>query len=342
MPNSLPETLRSLERTVRYGGPHLSDLGTLGELVRGYRPYLVGSAGSQSKTREIHLAIAEYVLERLRNPIRGVSRRAWSPIADVFLGEVATAWGEEIAGRFASMVADIPRSKKAYRGWLLQAVNSVDCTAQHPLFGFLEYEATARELAWTFATENLCDVHFADFIAVILPGLEGPAETEVVENLWSEAGAGDWRAAHRLERRRMMEAVGIGRDDLQAVPAIALTEELEHFNAYSLNGIRRVHTGRLIGMMLCTEMLVPDQQAAVLSGWRRVGFDDADLRYIVMHISEDVEHGQGWLERVVGAEVQTVRARAEVALGVFQHAEILTRLYDAILARLRTRREGQS
>jgi len=54
-----------------------------------------------------------------------------------------------------------------------------------------------------------------------------------------------------------------------------------------------------IGMMLATEMMVPGRLEEQIKGWRRVGFADENMRYLIDHTIIDIEHAEGWMQKVV-------------------------------------------
>jgi hypothetical protein len=132
----------------------------------------------------------------------------------------------------------------------------------------------------------------------------------------------------------MMQNVGLEASRTHFDLDTYLPEEIEHFNAYALSGMLRKYSLRLIGMMYATEFLVPRQLAAVIAGWRRVGLHDSKIEYLLTHFEGDVEHANGWADRVIIPSISRDPSVAgEIFLGVLQHLDILGRLYDNLLAK---------
>jgi pyrroloquinoline quinone (PQQ) biosynthesis protein C len=202
-------------------------------------------------------------------------------------------------------------------------------TSHIRIFGEASYLA---QLAGLLNAENLCDLNFVHLIALLMPGASGTPAAELATNLWDELGHGNASAFHRESRLEMMRNVGAIRDAAPSMrPEDYLPEEVEHFNAYALSGTIRSCSLRAIGMMFATEFLVPQQMGAVIAGWRRNGLPDAKMRYLIGHYEGDIDHADGWGDRVVIPLVDMVPgARQEIYVGAMQHMDILGRLYDRI------------
>ena len=159
----------------------------------------------------------------------------------------------------------------------------------------------------------------------------------MAENLWDEWGHGFVEGFHRNIRLKMMRHAGIEIDDTRLLASEYLPEEVEHFNAYALNGAVRRLNLRLVGMMYSTEFLVPLQLRSVIAGWRRVGAKDVEIQYLLDHFEGDVEHAAGWADSVVRPIISRNEiAQREMLIGVLEHVEILARLYDTIYTRFVT------
>ena len=289
--------------------------------------------GLASSADVLHRAAAEILLARFEDPLCSTGTPDEGPVVEVFLRVFATRWFSAVDAEHHAAIHRAPSDPDDYTAWLTELVSRADCTAAHPIFDIVEGSATRDQLSAYLQAENLCDLFFADMLSLLLPGLRGEPKLEIAENFWDEIGHGVEARIHRNMRLDMMTRVGLDASpsawqDLDRFPR----EELEHFNAYCITSQYRTFAPRLVGMLLATEVLVPQQLERTIAGWRRVGATDQDLEYMLEHAVTDVAHGDGWIERVVRP---VLRARPnvgpDIAAGALHHLAVLTRLYDALL-----------
>lgn len=256
----------------------------------------------------------------------------WSPLADVIVGAFGSVWGNAVARKVAGELPSEQMRPADFARYVKEIASTSHCAAAHPLFSFSAEEASREQLATFLEAKNLTDINFVNFLSLLMPGADGEPAAEMASNLWDELGHGEVAGFHRNVRMTLMHNVGLTVPDAKFDLAPYLLEEVEHFNAYALNGMIRPLSLRLVGMLLTNELLAPMQLTPVIHGWRRVGLRDAEMEYLISHWEGDIEHANGWADRVVAPCLLSVPfAQREVLIGVHQHIQILSRLYDRLL-----------
>lgn len=219
---------------------------------------------------------------------------------------------------FARHVRDVASASRAATG--------------HPLFAFAAEDASYQQLAAFLEAKTLTDMNFVNFLSLLMPGADAEPAAEMAANLWDELGHGEVSGFHRNVRTTLMRNVGLTVPDASVDLSPYLLEEVEHFNAYALNGMIRPFAPRLVGMLFTNELLAPMQLTPVIHGWRRVGLRDSEMEYLISHWEGDIEHANGWADRVVAPCLLSLpSAQRELLIGVHQHIAILSRLYDRVL-----------
>jgi heme oxygenase-like protein len=286
----------------------------------------------------VHRAIARLVLGRFRNPLAGHrSSAGWSPLGDVVLGAFGSVWGNAVAAGVAGRLPPGAMKPGDFSHYVRDIASASRCGGAHPLFGFAAEEASREQLAAFLEAKNLTDINFVNFLTLLMPGADGEPAAEMASNLWDELGHGEVAGFHRNVRATLMRNVGLRVPDAEFDLSPYLLEEVEHFNAYALNGMIRRFSLRLAGMLFANELLAPAVLTPLIRGWRRVGLRDSEMEFLISHWEGDVEHAGGWADRVVAPSLANAPfAQHEVLIGVHQHIEILGRHYDRVLDGLLT------
>ncbi|MFF2074092.1 iron-containing redox enzyme family protein [Kitasatospora sp. NPDC058162] len=183
--------------------------------------------------------------------------------------------------------------------WLDDRCRAHASGPQHPLFDFLENQATEEQLREFVFQETPFDVHFGDLVAALIPGVYGAAKLELAHNFWDEMGNGDIARTHRQLRLDMMSAVGIDTDAHVSGLDRFWVEELELANMYLGSSTDRTLMAQGLGMLLATEHVVPGRIDRQIKGWLRVGYGLEQLEYLTEHVTVDVAHAAGWLNEVI-------------------------------------------
>lgn len=228
---------------------------------------------------------------------------------------------------------ELPELPAGFADWALATCAADPSGPEHPLFDHLATTASRAQLREFVRQETPFDIHFADVVGLLLPGIHGEPKSELAQNFWDEMGHGDEAVAHRRLRIDMMAALDLD-------PALAYTEinsfwleELKLANMYFHAGTHRRYVAQALGMMLATELMVPGRIERQAQGWNRVGLADADMRYLREHITVDVEHGQGWLEEVVVPLITDhPEITFDVALGMTRRLKTALAVCDRALA----------
>jgi hypothetical protein len=211
--------------------------------------------------------------------------------------------------------------------WSLHRVTS------HPIFDFLEKDASRQQVVEFFRSDSALNIRFFDLIVLSLLGSQDEARKELSQNFWDEAGRGDPRRGHVRLFRDLLQKVGVHPDTDNSVLE---WQGLAGYNLFMLCCLNRKHYFKSLGVMAMTELLDPAQYEKLTRGCRRVGMGaHGELDYYEEHISIDVVHGEGWLTNVIQPAVaQTPQAIPEILTGAELRLATCADYYDALYARL--------
>jgi pyrroloquinoline quinone (PQQ) biosynthesis protein C len=224
---------------------------------------------------------------------------------------------------------EVPTTPEGFGTWATEVCETHASGVTHPLFDFLEKEATYEQLRTFLAQETPFDIHFGDLVALLLPGIHGGQKIELAHNFWDEMGTGKLEGTHRQLRLDMMTRVGIPADDYLSNVDWYWVEELRMANMYFQTSSDRSLAPQSIGMLQATELVVPGRLERQIEGWRRVGLTDADMTYLLEHVVVDVEHAEGWLNHVI-APLAASRPDMlpEVAIGILRRLDCALAVCD--------------
>ncbi|CAN0627819.1 conserved protein of unknown function [Burkholderia multivorans] len=205
--------------------------------------------------------------------------------------------------------------------------------AQHPLFDFLEQEATPAQLVAFFESDAQLNTRFFDLLAFCLVGTHGTAKAELAQNLWDEAGRGDPQAAHVAMFEEILAGHAVSaqwRDGLSLA-----WEGLAGHNLFVALCVGRKHQYKALGLMAATELIDPASYTKLLAGCRRLGMSMP--AYYSEHVEIDIVHGDGWLDNVIAPIIQRApHLRTEITLGAMLRMSSCRSYYDQVLHTLRT------
>lgn len=216
----------------------------------------------------------------------------------------------------------------------VSAMWSAHAASAHPLFDFLERDATRAQMEHFFLSDSALNIRFFDLIALALVGSREASRAELVQNLWDESGNGERAQAHVRMFRDLLDVCGI--TQARAAQALALRlPGLAGHNLFMMSAINRQHYFKSLGVMAITELMDPSQYEKVVRGCRRLGFGDDQFRYYAEHITIDVVHGQGWLNNVIAPAVErSPEAGADILFGAYLRLSTCQHYYDDLLAQL--------
>jgi pyrroloquinoline quinone (PQQ) biosynthesis protein C len=231
------------------------------------------------------------------------------------------AWAESEEASYGDFLGPLP-TVADFPAWATRHCQGHRSNVTHPLFDFLRDTATFDQLREFIIQETPFDIHFGDILAKMLPGVYGDIKSEFSKNFWDEMGRSEAALMHRQLRLDMMQALGEADDVYISNIERFCLEELRLANMYFHAALNRALLPQAIGMMLATELMVPGRLDQQILGWRRIGWPDAKMHYLIVHTVVDIEHARGWMEKVVIPILQgNPDFMSAVALGIARRLE---------------------
>ena len=212
-------------------------------------------------------------------------------------GVIERRWLASEAMRAAPLDADVRTGQDLTDA--IRAVSAQHRASHHPLFDFLETEATQEQLAAFFRSDSALNIRFFDLIVLALLGSDPSVRGELSQNFWDEAGKGDAQQSHVTLFRHLLHTTGIPHADDDHASLLAW-QGLAGYNLFMMTGLNRSHGLKSLGVMAVTELLDPTQYEKLTRGCRRLGMGhQGELEYYDEHVSIDVVHAEGWLSNVI-------------------------------------------
>jgi len=253
----------------------------------------------------------------LLNSVRTLIERAWL---------AAEARQAPDLGRPATAAELVAALKKI---WTEHPVSS------HPIFDFLEHDASREQIVMFFKNDSALNIRFFDLIVLSLVGSQQEVRKELAQNFWDESGRGEPGRSHVSLFRHLLDTVGVGQahDDHASVLD---WQGLAGYNLFMLSCLNRQHYFKSLGVMSMTELLDPSQYEKLARGCRRVGLGvGSEMDYYDEHITIDVVHGEGWLANVIVPVVErTPSAILEILRGAHLRLSTCQDYYDDLYGKL--------
>jgi hypothetical protein len=161
-----------------------------------------------------------------------------------------------------------------------------------------------------------------------------------VANLLDEVGEGEPDTRHTDLFRDLLRYVGVDGSRMETHARTfhrhASWQCLAGHNLYLLLGLQRTNYFRSLGCLGSAEVMDVGQYLKISRGCRRVGWGDQHaMRYYNDHALIDVDHGQGWIERVMKPLVaKHPGAAREFLAGTAMRLETAAQCYDTLLAQM--------
>jgi pyrroloquinoline quinone (PQQ) biosynthesis protein C len=242
------------------------------------------------------------------------------------------AWYENEKATCSHFFDSIPEYTN-FEVWATENCRNHRSNVIHPIFNFLCNEATFEQLREFVIQETPFDIHFGDILAKMLPGVYGSAKSEFTKNFWDEMGRGKEKAMHRQLRINMTNDLGLTDDFYLTDVERFIIEELRLANMYFHAVFNRALLPQAIGMMLVTELMVPGRFNQQIEGWRRVGWPDNKMNYLIEHTVVDVEHAEGWMQKVIKPILNMQpNILVEITLGMARRLQHAEEVCDAMLS----------
>ena len=265
-------------------------------------------------TEQENLQLRLNALNRLRLqpdvPVEGVSDAALHIWQDE-LRSTATEAVVELCflelerTRAAAQAADAPHDPAGFVDWFTELRRSGP-GQHHPLFDFLEHEATKEQLSWFVRQEVAGEAGFDDLVALTQLRMPVRAKLEMARNFWDEMGRGKTRAMHGPLLGNLARALHVD----STPPESIVWESLALANVMAGLAFHRRYAFHSIGALGVIELTAPTRAGKVANGLERVGIDREATHYFRLHASVDCEHSQAWNGEVLGP---LVAGRPELA-----------------------------
>jgi hypothetical protein len=229
--------------------------------------------------------------------------------------ELEIALEEYEESRFPKL--DIPKDPKEFERWLRSLVLYHE-VADHPLFTYLEKEATFEEMANFFSQEITVDTRFDDLVALAQVGTDGGMKMELAENYWDEMGNGEMDKVHTVMFNTLLEELGLtSEESLSSLLNEVSWEALACGNALLYSVIHRKNIYKALGSLGALEMMAPKRFSRLVAGYQRLGLSEKAQEYHSLHIIIDTRHGNGWFKNVI---LPIVKENPEAGLDIVKGA----------------------
>ncbi|MEO7261980.1 MAG: iron-containing redox enzyme family protein [Jatrophihabitantaceae bacterium] len=272
--------------------------------------------------RELHLHYMDFFVP----PERSAELGEWSTPTRV--AEIEAAWNSYEEARVPASA--LPSAAADFRDWYF------DFAATHEYHGLCDYlrtQATLLDVGMFMLAEEKVDGRFDDIIALSQVGTTGITKMTIAENFWDEMGNGDPTGVHTdmfdhstgWFRREVVEPSGVD---------LSVLEQPEVYNnAVNLlmYGLRRRYALRSLAGIGLLEQTAPARFGATVDASRRLGVPEDVVKYQVVHVHVDEDHGREWFDHVfmpiLERDPQTVH---EIALGVAIRGAVASEFYHKV------------
>ena len=295
---------------------------------------------------QAHRALYYLYEENLREPRPGEGLNQFHPLVIRLRNEIEQAWETFEQSRLNCLKVDMPEDVETFAAFFEER-----CYAHklwtHPLFDFLEEQATREEMVDFFLHEGTLILRFCDLVVLSMVGAGDEVRRELANNFWDEVGGGDFQNRHTELYKRLLRHAGI---DLATGTGLtsALMEKLgwqglSGYNLYLNFALHRRNYFKSVGALGAGEMMDPPQYERIVKGCQRVGLGDSKaIAYYSGHSEMDVGHGEAWLTGVVNPLIRRhPEARRDIMAGALLRVQTTADYYDALFAKL-TRRNAQA
>lgn len=263
------------------------------------------------------------------------SLNQYNPFLEQVRQIIEAGWMESEVKRGMVDPDDIPDQMDQFSDFFKDVVFSHKAM-NHPLYDFLETQASEGQVREFFQSEYALNVRFFDIIVLAALGTKEGVRREVSENLWDESGNGSETRAHTFLYEHLLDQLGITHGDGSLVDQMGW-QALAGHNLFLHLGLNRSNYHRFVGCLGATELMDPSSYTKFMAGCRRLGLDTiADLAYYTEHIGVDVKHGNGWIDNVMLPMLDSKKAAYEFLLGAQMRLNTSNDYYQALYSRLQT------
>lgn len=266
---------------------------------------------------------------RVRTSTVHTSASELSEVFALLSARLLRAWLEAEMARVD--VSAVPTDLEGFTGWFEHTMANHPA-ADHPVYRFLEEEASLDQIKFFMSQESTVDAEFADLLAMTQIGAKESWKLEMAHNYWDEMGKGE---AHRTHAGHFSRAMALL--DLPPPGEVPLSAgALGCGNMLTLLAMHRSLCLHSVGALAATEMAVPRRFTRVVNAGRRLGLPADVIDYYLMHVEGDEHHAQGWLDNVVRPLVgEGPEAARALATGVMLRLNTSLIYCEELMAMLR-------
>src|SRR3990167_5308253 len=202
----------------------------------------------------------------------------------------------------------------------------------HLLFSYLGDEASTEHMRQFLLGEAVLNVEFFDYLVLAVIGASDEAKAEIVTNIWDEAGRSDIRKFHTNLFKRLLFDMGLQYNRDECIATMSW-EGLAGINLFSYLAIYSFNKMKFFGLLAATELLDPPHYHQLNKGLIRL-FPKKNVNriYYVEHETLDVEHADGWLNRVILPELaRRPHKTRDFWLGFYLRLNSVKKYYDQLL-----------
>jgi len=203
---------------------------------------------------------------------------------------------------------------------------------RHKLFHFLQFEATREDIKNFILSDSILNLEFFDYLLFSMIGASDQARSEIIANLWDEAGRGNVDQFHTTLFKSIMSTLGLTYKRDQIIETMTW-EGLAGINLFSYLACYPHNKMKYYGLLAATEMLDPLHYHQLIKGFSRI--DDQHILnydYYREHEIIDVDHANGWLNKVILPELNLRPDKiTEFWLGYYLRLDSALRYFDRLL-----------
>ena len=221
-----------------------------------------------------------------------------------------------------------PKNSTEFKEWFAMKCNAYS-KSPHTLFEFLEKSATFEQFKDFIKIEAAVHVSFDDVIALTQVGVRGNAKVEFFHNFQDELGSHDPDKFHLTMFGNLISQLEINeiyKDKIE-------WEALSCGNYMMFLAYYRCFYHYCIGYLGFLEALTPGRFSSIAKAGARLGLSKHSLAYHFDHSELDLEHAEGWLNKIIIPEINEKGSRIseQIATGVLLREHVSNRYWDAIL-----------
>ncbi|WP_315708378.1 iron-containing redox enzyme family protein [Brenneria uluponensis] len=235
---------------------------------------------------------------------------------------------------FSGLIIPPEVESSTHFGDFLKTIWQAHNASHHPVFEFLEKDASREQLYYFFKSDSALNLIFFDLVAYTLIGSQPETRGTISENLWDEIGHGDNVFTHVNLYKDVLTRQDIKLPENHYADMYGV-EALAGHNAFMLGSVNRKHYYKLLGVMAMTEVLDPPQYEKLVNGCLRLGLIDRDVKYYTEHIMIDIKHGDDWLYNVIDVIANRYPETCkEFYIGSLLRLRTAERYYDQLMQKM--------